>query len=113
MSGPWTPAPWIARDALDTIRGVDLIDREGVVFGRFSRPQGQFEEGEANVRLISLAPEMAELLELLVAVRVRSSTHDLVRREKRLRADASALLARARGETLPPMQASEDTDQGA
>lgn len=56
MSEPWTPGPWWGEDF--RVAHGHGEDMEDVVWEVATGPHG-----EANTRLISLAPEMAELLE--------------------------------------------------
>ena len=101
MSEPWTPGPWEVRTAVDPVGGpyqyVQADDAGGPIAAIQivgTRP--------ADARLISLAPEMAELLEKLATWFETAPTYppgwmgakDVPENARQAR----DLLARARGE---------------
>jgi len=112
MSEPWTPGPW----TLDPIWPAVSAGQYGIcenIEGPCDHVTGVVPndyDARANARLISLAPEMAELLERFVSGveeagpemvwAIYVSAHENA---------ARSLLARARGEDAPPIP--EDTVQ--
>jgi hypothetical protein len=108
----WTPGPWTVEepfDGPDEFHGVPVFLSNGLLVFMEEHYGRDAKNWEADLRLASLAPEMAELLERMVD---HPWGYDDIGGKNVHSHQAAALLARARGEHAPSIPEDSIQEEG-